>query len=106
MRYPHTAGHAFRAATECRHPRSDDHDSRRDVRLRDAGTGSRSVSRPSPLGLWWTLSRPGHIWLLARVGAVDGTRTRNIQVQNLVPYQLGDHIDAVMFRTRSRNTSG
>jgi hypothetical protein len=106
MRYPHTAGHAFRAATECRHPQSDNHDSRRDVRLRDAGTGSRSVSRPSPLGLWWTLSRPGHIWFLARVGAVDGTRTRNSQVNNLVPYQLGDHIDTVMFRTRSRNTSG
>ena len=106
MRYPHTAGHAFRAATEWRHLRSDNHDSRRDVRLQDAGTGSRSVSRPSPLGLWWTLSRPGHIWFLARVGAVDGTRTRNIQVQNLVPYQLGDHIDTVMFKTRSRNTSG
>ena len=74
-RYPHTAWHGFRAATECRHLPSDHHDSRRNVTLRDAGTGSRSVSRPSPLGLWWTLSRPGHIWFLARVGAVDGTRT-------------------------------
>lgn len=43
--------------------------------------------------------------VFTRLGAVDGTRTRNSQVNNLVPYQLGDHIDAVMFRTRTRNTS-